>query len=203
MNKKITKISISFFLILSLMIGVSTSTFAKNNKDTAKKSISYLDKKFNLKKIEKIPEGLIPLKFDTVEEAEKYLDSFHSNLQQLKNNEVINLAEISPMTIDSQTASNWAGALLWVNTVAQYTYNWNSSQSRNLFTSVNSVSSMGVVYGPGLAWTPDSAQHYGNISSDGTRLFVHSGGLAEIYIFVQGIGRVLSEYETFDNTFGL
>lgn len=203
MNKKITKIFISFLLVFSLMISVSISAFAEDKKDTAKKTISYLDKKFNLKKIDKMPEGLIPLRFDTVEEAEKYLDSFHSNIEQLKINNVINTAEISPMTIGSQTASNWAGALLWVNTTAQYTYSWNSSQSRNLFTAVNAVTSMGVAYGPGLAWTPDSSQHYGNISSDGTRLFVHSGGLAEIFVFVQGIGRVLSEYETFDNTFGL
>lgn len=210
MLKHISKKLISMMLLVSVSLCFSINIFAESDKkiDKQSKTINYLDKKFNLQKLDKFPSGIVPKKFDSVEDAEAFLDDFLTStktLQSLNNRSSadVTASTIAPATTKtttttltgSQSASNWAGALIWVSTNVTYQY------SGNLFTNVVSVTSTGNIYGPFLGWIPDNSSSYGNITNNGLNINTHVQGNAELYVIIENIGRVMSLPEAFDNTF--
>ncbi len=198
---------IAAVLTLSLVfISVSSFAFAENNisnktTEIAKlKRIAELDKKFNSKSVDKMPEGIVPLKFDTAEEADSYLSKLLANMKA-KNSKTTSAEEISPMATGSDSKDDWTGGPLLCRTTVQYQYLYSSTLGCNYYNKIYAVSSSGVVLGPFCGWTPDPASSYGNIVNGGLSLVTHVAGYADIYFVVAGIGKITSVPQEYNNTF--
>ncbi len=147
-----------------------------------------LFKKHNLKKIspQKFPTGSTVLKFDSVDNADKFLSQFKKDTSQtmMLNAEPVTTVPYSTLGGTLQRRSVWRGPSkvnLWAD------ISWNSSK---IITSCNAWTSR-----TGIVVSSSWDQKYAYCSpSKGTRTtMVKGGGVITIDIIIRGIGSFYSE----------
>lgn len=190
MKKTLRKIILS-----SLVIGVVSTSFAtkafavgltEKKSNEIKQEVEKLDEKYdNLEVISEneLPDNVIPLKFNTVEEAEAYI----KNLEKNDKEENINLGEVDLSEVPRFRTSGVEHYSTYVgfgrmNIDASIIYLWSSSLRQNYYSKCTNVSSYvtGIEFGHSWEQTSYSA----NIVDRGRQLNVTVNGKNNYYILI-------------------
>jgi hypothetical protein len=194
MKKKLLALGLTIMTLGTSMFayGVQTNaaTISKNQVTLSqKKSIDNLKSKYDLKtlKSSQIPKGVTPIKFNTVEEAEKFIkekkaekpineDLGNMNIQDQKNS-----SNATSMTNVVYHNSRYIG-IAKMNIDIPVVLLWSSSLRANYFSSIGTPSSYlsGVYFGN--AWTQSSSAS--NISNGGRTFTTTIRGKYDYYILI-------------------
>jgi len=186
-KKKIGKLIIAI-VSSCLTILFLTSYFVKASSDIREgqaiaTTIEELKNKYNLEDIEKVPEGIIPLKFDTLEDLDKYLTALNSH-DYLKAESFI-----SPSDKSVKTLLKSAGKLnndVSLNVTCSYTICSNS------IIKINSVSSY--IVGNTGNWEWNQTTYNKQILDDGRTVGITVVGILTQHTIIDGAEK------TFDTT---
>ncbi|MBL4930667.1 hypothetical protein [Clostridium paridis] len=185
--KRIISIGLSALSLVVLTALPFTKVDAKGQSQESKQ-IQSLKTKYDLKTVSKAPEGVKPYKFDTVEEAEKFIESIKAQEAKTPNHVDLGNTEVgkkngqaTPMTYGNEHRSILLG-LCYMNIDASIEYLWSSSMGQNYYNRCTGVSSYlsGVYYGN--AWTQSS--YAANIVNGGRQLNVTVYGKFDYYILI-------------------
>lgn len=202
--KKLSVFALSLFVVAS----VGISPIAASASTTDNKEVKNLEAKYNLSSIsiKDIPSDVKPLKFDSVEEADKYIQQFKEKSEALSNGTVadVQLANKSSKIADSTPKMMLASTTgyqekkvettgissIWIG--VSYTYSGSS------FGKCTGVNSFITGFTTGVKYTHD----YGtsSIIDGGRTLHAAINGTETLYIIVNGIGDIYTQkiYDTAD-----
>lgn len=198
-------------LAVTMIFCGTISSFATSDAKNSEK-LNEISKKYELKdvKVSDIPEGIIPLKFDSAEELDKYLESLKANKKEEKpliikntnndfqaNNNFQALASSYPTGSQSQKLSSFVTGS-W-NMSVTYTYDPDMKPKRFVSCSNISIYMSGITIGTNWKKIDDDFTLL-----DGRRtLYAKEWGVAEHYIILEGTGKIFEEPRTFDAYFYL
>lgn len=195
--KKISMVKLlSLCLVIILSFTIFTSIGSANNDDKLKN----LCQKYNLKDIDKAPNGITPIKFESIEEAEKFINKMKNARLENKVQDIRNSSEIEAMSIGSRSVSTTIGFLLYLNLYVQYTYLYDPARACNYYASVNSVTTGITGLTLGFDWRPNSTASYGNITNNGLNLSAHGEGWLDCYLLIEGLIKLWTNYYTIDGS---
>lgn len=195
MKKRVFKILSTTALVTALL---TPSVFAEEPKissDVASiTTFEQLDKRFNLETTTEIPEGVIPLKFDTIQEAAEYLEASEKGL--VNSNSEVNISEI-----DNQPAQVALSGGYVINRVGTFRATDEAKLSANLGyekTSnglINLVSVNSSAIGNG-AWSWKQKSYTSKPLDGGRSLMVYITGVLTKTIVVGGVPKKTDYNET-------
>jgi hypothetical protein len=213
MKKGITKI-ISLLMLFALLL--SNTCLATEIKT---KDIDTLSKEYNLKTLEKLPAGKVALKFDTVEDAEKFLESVknetHYDYNSLtmsdgsKFSELVDINEQIEKPSVTMLRSDPVGSQVkdWTvyspyakrNLEVRYHYYWDSYQNCNCFRDCFYVNSYMTGFNWFVSW--DQQSTWADIRNGGKDLYAGADGILNYYLWINGVFNVYEYYCCMENTF--
>lgn len=178
--KKLISITLSMVIVLSISI---TSKVNAVTQTTEGIDISDLKEKYDLKTVKQAPEGVEPIKFDTIKEAEEYI-------KKIKLEEPINIdcGEVNLSLNKKAKAygvekySQSVNGLCTINIEASTRYLYSASMAQNYYDACTGVNSFltGIYFGN--AWTQTS--YAANIVNGGRTLNVTVNGKFDYYILI-------------------
>lgn len=186
MKKVLSFVATALALMVLTSIPVKTVQAEVNSQET--KAIEELKTEYDLKSVDKAPDGVVPMKFDTAEEAESFIKKIQA--QEANQPDVIDLGntvvdqkdgQARPMTWGTERRKILLG-FCYMNIEASIEYLWSGSMGQNYYNQCTSVNSFltGVSYGN--AWTQTSYSR--NIVNGGRQLDVQVNGKFDYYILI-------------------
>lgn len=179
-------------IVYSLAIGIISTTFATktfanelDNKNIPNE-IKQLEEKYdNLEVIHEseLPENVVPLKFNTVEEADAYI----KNLEKNDKEENINLGEMDLSEVPRFRTSGVEHYSKYIgfgkiNIDASIIYLWSSSLGQNYYSKCTNVNSYVTGLEFGHSW--EQTSYAANIVDRGRQLNVTVNGKNNYYILI-------------------
>lgn len=213
-KSKCLSVVLSALIIISASIPVFAADKSKGM------LINDLDKKYNLKIATSIPKGVTPIKFNTVEEADqflnnlknsptvvnipcletnKYLDMVKNGLKTTPTNDLMMAAAATTSAADKINQIT-EGPAMWMNIDMSYHYAYSTYLGTNNFTSVDKISSYLSGITIGYAWTQQN--FWSNLTDYNTTANVGVSGTEEYYIFVNTtLTRFWTQTKTYTTSF--
>lgn len=195
----------TFLLLLSVFLFSSaTSAFAS----TISPQLETLIKEYNLEVVEQFPDGVTPVEYESVAEAEKALANIKNNAELSVEMADINtekaqnsdtnqaLDGITPLANGSQKYTHITPPFTR-NLDVYYTYHWNGQ--RNLFSSCTKISSYITGITLGFTWTQTGSTH--SIMDGGRTLYARANAKLDHYLIIEGVGTIFTTKESIDNFF--
>jgi hypothetical protein len=180
------------------------SIFTLNNKDMTE--ISALEKSYDLQRIEdnQIPSGITPLEFNTVEEAEAFLEKINSakNMhvdcaqEEMIINNIIQAAAATGSGVMSKTVPGTNAYLFQGTATLNYKWYTDNTNGDKRFSSVTGFSA--TYTGVTLFVGYDLMSYSSNIIDSGRTAGVTFTGRTKFYLVIKGVGEI---YSTVDTTY--
>lgn len=203
-----------FLLLLCLALILSTSSvaFAKvdnNMVDTVTRDKILLDnlsKEYNLKDVDKVPEGIVPIKFNSIDELKAFLEkqpkgpvkihkTYYANDFLIDKNNIndmnsnVILESTGKHHINTSETINIGGFVSLDADVFTQVRSLGSTHLEEIITDCKEWTSLtGVTLG--AEWDERYAYHV--ISSDRYRVDVYGGGVLNEYLIVDGLIKIAS-----------
>lgn len=158
-------------------VALSTSVFANE--------INYNDNIVSTKSVEvsELPNGVIPMHFNSEEQANLYFDKVVENLENAKTEELT-----SDTSFYDYRGYRYVQKRVWPVTVTMevpYLAKWNSKWG-NYYASASKPETGITGTTLGFEWRPISASTYSNIGSNPTTLTAHGAGYLDLYFIIEG-----------------
>lgn len=187
--KKLFVTTLSLIMMFNLL-SISILAETENN-------IEELKTKYNLKTVKEVPANVTPLKFETIEQANEYLESVKEITKDKKitKGEFSNINTLAYNISSRSSSSNNSGSFkyakmhgvgCYLNVIVDYTYGYNSSLDKNVFASasVNRTYLGGLTYG--FKWEEFTSERRANVIDGGRTIEFGVKGLITQYIVIPG-----------------
>jgi len=196
----------TILLVCFIMMTFAVNTFAATPKVSP--DMQKLIGDYNLKVVDKLPNGITPIEYKTVTEARVALEKIKkaSELNKArveKNLEMVKAVEtqngLSPITIQStgyKVYQVFTGPY-YRNLRVDYQYIWNGT--RNVFTQCTNINSWISGITMGFTWTQTGS--YSAILDGGRTLYAKADAKLDHYLIIEGVGVIYTTNETIDNYF--
>ncbi len=183
-------------MALTLLIASSVSNIAQA--DSVKKESIIVPEGTTIEEVSlnEIPEGIVPLEFETVEEAQQYFDNFNNLVKEEKikndklkkqfNTENVNVLSVSA-TNDIVEVASWGNIPITVYLKANY------GTTGSAHTGYISYISPFTTYSA-LPFSSFQQTNIGySISSNQKDAYIYASGIVSLYVVIEDIGNIYSQ----------
>lgn len=198
--KKFLSIILSFIFLLSF----NTFCFADNTGST-----SNIDEKYNLKTIDKIPEGVTPIEINSEKELQEFLESVSSTNDlhvEITDNPIISSRVKRSSDYITRRASKVEKTGFLGSVKFELYGNVKIYAQSNSFKQIEGVSGMGLSisgYTYGVDIRDSSVRTDYDISSDKQSVTLTGEGDVDYYIVYQGIGKYMTLHKNMSFVYSL
>lgn len=184
-----------------LMLTATLSTILLSSTNVFAKGINFNDNVSPTKSIEvsELPNGVIPMHFNSEEQANLYFDKVVENLENSKTEDVT-----SDISFYDYRGSRYVQKRVWpviVTMEVPYLAKWNSKWG-NYYASASKPETGIAGNTLGFEWRPISASTYSNIGSNPTTLTAHGAGYLDLYFIVEGGIKVRTDRISISGSWG-